>query len=64
MQHKFCWRYIKVAIPFARYKCTGEDSHKKGLKVIDWEGVYWMYRVQERREWWTAINPIMNFGFH
>jgi hypothetical protein len=53
-----------VAILLARYKCTGGDNKNKGLKEIDWEGVYWMYCVQERREWWTAINPIMNFGFH
>jgi hypothetical protein len=40
----------KGAIPLAGYKCTAEDNDKKGLKKIDWEGVYWMYRVQDRRE--------------
>jgi hypothetical protein len=31
------------------------------LREIGWEGVNWMYLVQDRDQWQAVMNTVMNF---
>jgi hypothetical protein len=39
-----------------------EDNINMDLKETGYEGVDWIYLIQEREHWRTLVNKIMNIG--
>jgi hypothetical protein len=37
-----------------------EDNIRMDFKEIGWEGVYWIHLTQDRDQWWTVVNTVMN----
>jgi hypothetical protein len=37
-----------------------EDKIKMDLKEIEWEGVDWINRAQDRDKWRAVVNTVMN----
>jgi hypothetical protein len=37
-----------------------EDNIRIDLRETGWEGVDWMHLVQDRDNWWTLVNTVMN----
>jgi hypothetical protein len=35
-----------------------------GLAEIECEGVVWIQLAQDRVQWWTVVDTVMNFDFH
>jgi hypothetical protein len=33
------------------------------LREIRWDGVDWIELAQDRNQWWTLVNTMINFGF-
>jgi len=46
--------------PHGRPRCMWEDI-RMYLKDIVWEGVDCIHLAQDRDEWWTCVNIVMNF---
>jgi len=34
------------------------------LREIVWEGVDWIHLSQDRNQWQTVVDMVMNLGFH
>jgi hypothetical protein len=47
-------------IPHGRPTCRWEANIRTNLREIVWEGVDWMELAQDRDQWWTLVNTIMN----
>jgi hypothetical protein len=30
------------------------------LREIEWGGMYWIHLAQDRDQWWTLVNMVMN----
>jgi hypothetical protein len=45
--------------PLARPKRKWEHI-RVDLREIEWEGVDWMSLAQDRDQWWTVVNTVMN----
>jgi len=37
-----------------------EDHIRKDLRETGWEGVNWMNLAQDKGQWWTLVNTVMN----
>jgi hypothetical protein len=37
-----------------------EDNFRMDLKEIGWKGVDWMCVAQDRDQWWSLVNMVMN----
>jgi hypothetical protein len=46
--YKILVRKMKWKRPLGRPRCRGEDDGRIDLKIIQWEGVDWMYLAQDR----------------
>jgi hypothetical protein len=46
--------------PFGRPRHQWEDNIKMDLREIGWEGVDWIHLAQDRDQWLTLVNMIMN----
>jgi hypothetical protein len=46
--------------PFGRRRHSWEDNIKMNLEEIGWEGVDWIRMVQDRDQWRTVVNTVMN----
>jgi hypothetical protein len=52
---------ILVEIPEGkRSRCRWENNTRKDLRDVGWEGVDWIYVVQDSDQWWDAVNVTMN----
>jgi hypothetical protein len=40
------------------------DNNKTGLREVGWDGMDWIDLAQDRDQWRTLLNTVMNFGFH
>jgi hypothetical protein len=40
-----------------------KDTMKIDLNEIEWEGVDWIYVVQNRGQWWSLVNMAVNIQF-
>jgi hypothetical protein len=47
--------------PLGRPSCRWEDNIRMDLREIGWEDVDWMHVVQDRDQWRTLVNTVMNF---
>jgi hypothetical protein len=45
---------------FGRHKQRWEDTIRRTLKEIGWEGVVWINLAQGRDHWWAVMNKVMN----
>jgi hypothetical protein len=43
-----------------RPKFRREDNIRMGIKEIGWEGVVWLHLAQDRDQWRTHVNTVMN----
>jgi hypothetical protein len=46
--------------PLERPRCRWEDGIRMDLREIGWQGVAWIYLVQDRHWWWAVVNTVMN----
>jgi hypothetical protein len=47
--------------PLRRTRRRWENNTRMVLREIRWEGVDWMHRDQDKDQWWTAANTVINF---
>jgi hypothetical protein len=38
-----------------------EDNIRMDLREIGWEYLDWIHLAQDRDQWWTLVNAIINF---
>jgi hypothetical protein len=43
-----------------RPKRRWDDNIRMDLREIGWEGVDWIHLAQDRDQWWTLVNTVMN----
>jgi hypothetical protein len=46
--------------PLVRPRHKWEDNIGVDLREIGWKGVGWTPLVQDRDQWWTLVNMVMN----
>jgi len=46
--------------PLGRHRRGWKDI-RIGLREIEWEGVDWMHLAQDRDQWRTVVNTVINF---
>jgi hypothetical protein len=46
--------------PLGRARSRWEDGLKMDLREIGWEGVEWIYFVQDKNRWRAFVNTVMN----
>jgi hypothetical protein len=46
--------------PLGRPRCRWVDNIKIDLREIGWDGVDWIDLAQERDQWRTLVNTVMN----
>jgi hypothetical protein len=46
--------------PLGRPRCRWKDNIKMGLREIGWGGMDWIYLAQDRDQWKTLVNTVMN----
>jgi hypothetical protein len=46
--------------PLGRPRRRWEDSIRMNLTGIVWESGYWMHLAQDRNQWMTLVNTVMN----
>jgi hypothetical protein len=46
--------------PLGRPRSRWEDNIRMDLREITWEGVDWMHLAQDRDQWWSLVNTLMN----
>lgn len=46
-----------------RPKSRREDNIEKDLEEIGWEGVEWVYQVQDKHDWLALVDNIINLEF-
>jgi hypothetical protein len=70
VEHAACMEEIKNAYkilvgrpdgqtPLGRCRQRWEDNLRIDLREIGWEGVEWMYLVQDRKQWQALVNMVM-----
>jgi hypothetical protein len=50
--------------PLGRPRCKWVDNIKRDLREIGWGGMDWIDLAQDRDQWRTLVNMVMNLGFH
>jgi hypothetical protein len=46
--------------PLGRPRQRWEDNIRMDLREIGWEGMDWVPLAQDRDQWWTLMNTVMN----
>jgi hypothetical protein len=46
--------------PFRRSGHRWEDNIRMDFREIRWEDVDWLHLAQDREQWWTVVNRVMN----
>jgi hypothetical protein len=46
---------------FGRPWCSGKLNIKMDLREIGWEAEHWMLLYQDRDQWRTLVNTVINF---
>jgi hypothetical protein len=46
--------------PRGRPRCRWENNIRMGLREIGWKVVEWMYLAQDRDQWRTFVNTVIN----
>jgi hypothetical protein len=46
--------------PLGRARRRWVDNIKKDLREIRWHGMDWIYLAQDRDQWWTLVNMVIN----
>jgi hypothetical protein len=46
--------------PLGKPRCRLEDGIKLDLREIGWEGVEWIQLAQDRDQWRSIVNTVMN----
>jgi hypothetical protein len=48
--------------PLGRPRCRWVDNIKMDLREIGWAGMGWIDLAQDRDQWRTLVNMVMNLG--
>jgi hypothetical protein len=48
--------------PLGRPRRRRVDNIKMDLREIEWDGIDWIYLVQNRDQWRALVNTVMNLG--
>jgi hypothetical protein len=46
--------------PLGRPRCPWKDNIRIDIREIEWEGVYWMHRAQDRVQWRALVHTVTN----
>jgi hypothetical protein len=46
--------------PLERPRCRWEDGIRMDLRESGWGSVEWIQWAQDRDQWWTLVNAVMN----
>jgi hypothetical protein len=46
--------------PFGRPRRSWDDNITTDLRGTTWEDVEWRHVAQDRDQWWTLVNTVMN----
>jgi hypothetical protein len=49
--------------PRGRPRCRWEDYIRMDIKEIWWKDIYWIRLAQDRDQWRTLVNTVVNFRF-
>jgi len=50
----------EVKKPLERPRRRWKDNIRMDIKEIGWEGFVWVYLAQDRDQWRTLVNTVMN----
>jgi hypothetical protein len=45
-----------------RFRHRSENNIKTDLSEMGWDGMDWNYLAQDRDQWMTLVNTVMNLG--
>jgi hypothetical protein len=48
--------------PLGGLRCRWLDNIEMDLREIEWGGMDWIHLAQDRDQWKTLVNTIMNLG--
>jgi hypothetical protein len=48
--------------PLGRPRCRWLNNIKMDLREIGWDGMDWINLAQDREQWRTPVNKVMNLG--
>jgi hypothetical protein len=51
---------VASGLPLERLRRRWGDNIRMDLRKIEWEGVDWMHLAQDREQWRTLVNTVMN----
>jgi hypothetical protein len=46
--------------PLGRPRCRWEDNIRMDIRKMGWEDVNWIHLAQDRDQWQTVMNTLMN----
>jgi hypothetical protein len=46
--------------PLGRLRCKWEDAIRMDLRDIGWETVDWIHQLEDKDQWQTLVNTVMN----
>jgi hypothetical protein len=62
--HKILVRKPERMRTLGRPRYGWEENITMNLREIVWEGVDWIHLSQDRNQWQTVVDMVMNLGFH
>jgi hypothetical protein len=64
VSYKISFKKKKVNRPFGTARHTWKFSVKTDVQDIRFEAMDWNQLTQNKVQWWTLVNMVMNFWFH
>jgi hypothetical protein len=46
--------------PCGRLRCSWKNNIKVDIREIKWEVVGWIHLAQDRLQWWSLVNAVMD----
>jgi hypothetical protein len=46
--------------PLGRPRRGWEDNIRKGLRVVGWDSVKWIYLAHDKEQWRAVVNTVVN----
>jgi hypothetical protein len=60
MHIKYWWGKQEGKKPLGKPRRRWLNSNKMDLRELGWDGVDWIYLAQDRDQWRTLVNTVMN----
>jgi len=61
--YKMLFRKPEWKTPLGEYRRGWEDNIKMVLRERECENLYWIFLAQDRDNWWTLMNTVMDLPF-